>query len=796
MPRDQSPDVARAGGHGLKLAVLTLLGLQAGALGLKAWDDHRTSDAAELDQLSREAAALAARIDARIDSALTALSLAQRQGFAIDRVVETVEGLDTVSTLKDAARAPAGSRLKAAAGLSGQDGRAYLTDTGHIAISYEAAGSPQLVALAPAEAWLPAPPAGTRHTLSQPGEGEDQSVSGLGDPDLAGLTATGYTALGGLERAATACAPLAASAVSACVSTRTDLLAPFGPVRLAGYGLLLVLPALALVGLWGVAAPRRPRPPVAASAPDDGQVSLILEAANAAYWSCDPAMMTFTLSDPAARLFGLGSATTLDRARLLDLAHPQARERLEAALDTAAGTRHLHTTVIVKTTEGERALELRAGQAGGRDDLAGFLIDVTEQKRTDARLRAAERRLRSALEGFSGPLALWDHRKRLLYWNKAFAIWFGLEDTLRAGMSHDTVALARAGALRNEKTSTDDAQTTLFQLHSGNWIKLVERTTPEGGLITLGLDVTDHVRTEEQLEKQKTKLKRIVLELERSEGRADVLARRFQEEKARAEHASNTKGAFLANMSHELRTPLNAINGFSEILVNELYGPLGDTRYKEYAADILASGQHLLDMINDILDMAKIEAGKMTVKLVPIDPVDPVDAAIRMIRRKAEDKQIDLTLDVADGLPDIVADHRAIRQMVLNLLTNAIKFTDAGGRIIVAIRRTGPNVVIAVTDTGIGIPKDEIPRLGRPFEQVSDTTDRNSEGTGLGLALTRSFAEMHGGSVRIESELGVGTSIAIILPIDAAGAQTERTVEPANDVAPPPASADAGGGLR
>jgi len=313
------------------------------------------------------------------------------------------------------------------------------------------------------------------------------------------------------------------------------------------------------------------------------------------------------------------------------------------------------------------------------------------------------------------------------------------------------------------------------ELTSGRWLRLMERTTAEKGMITLGIDVTDSVRNEEQLERQKAKLKRLVLDLERSEGHKAELARKYREEKARAEHAANTKSAFLANMSHELRTPLNAINGFSEMLVEEFYGPLGDPRYKEYAQDILASGQHLLDLINDILDMAKIEAGKTNLSRQSIDPVDPVDAAVRMVRRKAEERDITLKIDAADDLPNIDADHRAIRQMVLNLVSNAIKFTDAGGRIVIGVQQSQDQVCISVTDTGIGIPQDQIARLGSPFEQVAESRDRNTEGTGLGLALTRSFAEMHGGRITIASEPGRGTRVSIYLPL--------RETEPTRNVA-------------
>jgi two-component system cell cycle sensor histidine kinase PleC len=163
--------------------------------------------------------------------------------------------------------------------------------------------------------------------------------------------------------------------------------------------------------------------------------------------------------------------------------------------------------------------------------------------------------------------------------------------------------------------------------------------------------------------------------------------------------------------------------------------------------------------------MAKIEAGKMTITPQPIDPVDPVDAALRMIRRKAEEKDIDLVLDADLHLPDIDADHRAIRQMILNLVSNSIKFTDRGGKITVRVEQRGTKIQFSVTDTGIGIPAEDLPRLGQPFEQVAKTKDRNTDGTGLGLALAKSFAEMHGGRMTLASIYGEGTTVAFTLPI-------------------------------
>ncbi|MEL6323492.1 MAG: ATP-binding protein, partial [Pseudomonadota bacterium] len=415
---------------------------------------------------------------------------------------------------------------------------------------------------------------------------------------------------------------------------------------------------------------------------------------------------------------------------------------------------------------------------------AGIVTDITARRQADDRLRTAERRLRNALEGYDGPFAIWDARKRLLYWNGAYARAFRLQTALRPGMSHDTVVLARNPSVRGETPSETEPNTSLVQLVSGRWIKMVDRTTPEGGLISVGIDVTDREESNLTLTRQSQKLKRLIADLERSEGQAAELSRKYAEEKEKAERAAHSKSAFLANMSHELRTPLNAINGFSEILTTELYGPLGDGRYKEYANDILRSGQHLLDMINDILDMAKIEAGKMTINRHLIDPVDPVDAALRMIGRKAADANIKLVFDAEDDLPLISADHRAIRQMMLNLVSNAIKFTNAGGRIAVTIRKRAPYIRFAVTDTGIGIPEKDLPRLAQPFEQVNGNSDRNYEGTGLGLALTKSFAEMHGGKLSIASQNGKGTTVAFYLPIDDKPVKPAPTLDPGIELSP------------
>jgi two-component system cell cycle sensor histidine kinase PleC len=215
-------------------------------------------------------------------------------------------------------------------------------------------------------------------------------------------------------------------------------------------------------------------------------------------------------------------------------------------------------------------------------------------------------------------------------------------------------------------------------------------------------------------------------------------------------------------MSHELRTPLNAVIGFSEIMSKELFGPLANPQYKQYSTDIYDSGNHLLDLINDILDMAKIEAGKLTLSPRPLDPSVAIEQAVRLTKRKAEEKGLSIVVD-AENLGEIEADHRAVKQILLNLLSNAVKFTDQGA-IMVHARGSASNMTLRVVDTGCGIPPEHLPRLARPFEQVEQELTRTNAGTGLGLALTKSLAEMHGGKLSIQSEVGRGTIVTVTLP--------------------------------
>jgi two-component system cell cycle sensor histidine kinase PleC len=258
-----------------------------------------------------------------------------------------------------------------------------------------------------------------------------------------------------------------------------------------------------------------------------------------------------------------------------------------------------------------------------------------------------------------------------------------------------------------------------------------------------------------------TALSLLQLGMARSERRNRALDRARQQ----AEEASLSKTRFLANMSHELRTPLNAIIGFAEVIQKQLMGPLGNARYAEYVEDILSSGQHLLSLINNILDMSKIESGSWRIQPEMTDPVEIMEASLRTFRERAEGRGLFMTMTVDARLFEGFVDRQALRQILLNLISNAVKFTPAGGRIEVGATPLQDGAfAIWVSDSGIGIAPENIPVVMAPFGQVENDLTRQYEGTGLGLPLVKSLIEMHGGRFEIQSALNEGTTIRAEFP--------------------------------
>ena len=280
--------------------------------------------------------------------------------------------------------------------------------------------------------------------------------------------------------------------------------------------------------------------------------------------------------------------------------------------------------------------------------------------------------------------------------------------------------------------SIPGARTFEAQLEDGRWLHISERRTKDGGYVSVGTDITALKTHEEKLVDSEKRLMATVADLRASQQRSAELAEKYAEEKTRAEEANQAKSKFLANMSHELRTPLNAIIGFSEIMESGMFGPLGAEKYHEYCSDIRGSGQYLLEVINDILDMSKIEAGRIRLDFEDLSIDTLLNEAMRVVAARAQNKQLQLSARISPELR-LRADRRALKQIALNLLSNAVKFTPVGGRVTVRGRATDHCITLAIADTGIGIAKDALTRLGRPFEQVESQLTKSHQGSGLGL---------------------------------------------------------------
>jgi len=263
---------------------------------------------------------------------------------------------------------------------------------------------------------------------------------------------------------------------------------------------------------------------------------------------------------------------------------------------------------------------------------------------------------------------------------------------------------------------------------------------------------------------EEQRLRAHVAELEATQAVLEKTSTELFEAVEAAEAASRAKSSFLASMSHELRTPLNAVLGFSETMEKEVHGALGAPQYKDYVQDIHRSGAHLLSLINDILDVSRLDAGHCELQEEVFGLKDEIEESMHMVSVQARKAQVRLTREVAPGLPLLNGDRRRMRQILLNLLSNALKFTPPGGEVMTRAFRSDEGLVLKVTDTGIGIAPEDFSKVLEPFGQVDSRLARKYQGTGLGLPLTRQLVELHGGSLRLESTVGDGTTVTVVLP--------------------------------
>jgi two-component system cell cycle sensor histidine kinase PleC len=537
------------------------------------------------------------------------------------------------------------------------------------------------------------------------------------------------------------------------------------------YLLVLSAVAIAIASLMAAFIRQSRAAAVAAGAVDALQaINVALASGRAGTWSFDQKERAVAISKTFLEAVGLGSRDRLFTMReITALVHA---EDLRAALAVITGETSGVTEAVIRLRQpagGWTRTFFRTSSAATRFNRSGTAVDLSGSKSVAPGAAIAEARLKDAIESIPEAFVLWDGQGRLAAFNKRFASIFRIDPkTMAPGLSTaEVVALAPAGGEIIAKYFAPDAeiegQTAEVELPKDRWLHIARRRTGEGGLVCIASNATEMKRRARAQKKKERELEATVNDLQSSRRDLSDTMRKYELEKRRAEDASRSKSEFLANMSHELRTPLNAINGFSEIMQSELYGPLGDDKYREYVGDILSSGQHLLELIDDILDMSRIEAGKLQLEPKRVELERILEECARLVAKRAGDAGVTLTASVAHA-PAVFADARAVKQVALNLLSNAIKFTPAGGEVTLTAEADLDGVTVIVVDNGAGIAKEDIVRLGAPFELVENHFSKTRKGSGLGLALSKSLMDLMGGVLALASQEGKGTVACATFP--------------------------------
>ncbi|MGB7432908.1 MAG: ATP-binding protein [Ahrensia sp.] len=469
---------------------------------------------------------------------------------------------------------------------------------------------------------------------------------------------------------------------------------------------------------------------------------------------------------------------------IMDLVHPGDADLFKLAQRAASGEiDRVDELFRMRAASGEyvwmRIRTERFDENQDRTHLIGIAVDVTENQVLANENKTASQRLRSAIESTSQSFALWDADDKLLMANRKFSEFNGLKaGAIEAGMDRAAiVALMHKPVAEHTVLMAGDrakqSVTVERQISDGRWLQVTELRTPDGGTISIGTDITQIKQHEEILKDREHLLNQNVeqLKAERriSAQKAEELERAnklYIGAKERAEEAYRTKSEFLANMSHELRTPLNAIIGFSELMQTQFHGPIGDERYTGYVHDIHDSGSFLMQVVNDILEMSKIEAGRLVLEHKQFDAEPMLSEAIQMVSVQATESGISLDREITAPIL-MSGDERALKQTMVNLLSNAVKFNTDNGHVRIRARKVDQSVVISIQDTGCGISEKNLKRIGQPFEQVQSQLSKNHSGSGLGLAIAKSLVVLHGGTMKIKSRLGIGTIVSIRLPANA-----------------------------
>ncbi len=412
--------------------------------------------------------------------------------------------------------------------------------------------------------------------------------------------------------------------------------------------------------------------------------------------------------------------------------------------------------------------------------LVGIAVDVTEQRAQAEQRATADMRVRDAIETISEAFALFDARQNLVVANTKYQRLHALPpDLMRTGVSLDAInSNTNIGHIAFEQTISECEATGNrsyeINLADGRWFQVNERATKDGGHVSVSSDITPHKAYEESLAASNMVLEKTVEDLERSRERLQQqavtlseLAESHLEQKAQAESANRAKAEFLANMSHELRTPLGHIIGFAEMMESGIYGELGNDRYVEYTRNIGESGRYLLEVISDILDMSSLEAGRVKLERKQVALAEIVQETKTRLQDVVEDRGITLEIDTSGPL-HVIGDRKAFRQIIQSLLGNAVKFTSEGGRAGLRAKRVADTIHLFFEDNGGGISREDLEKMGRPFEQNGSIIENGFKGSGLGFAIARSLAELHGGGIKVRSKLGVGTIVMLTIPVKGA----------------------------
>jgi two-component system cell cycle sensor histidine kinase PleC len=407
----------------------------------------------------------------------------------------------------------------------------------------------------------------------------------------------------------------------------------------------------------------------------------------------------------------------------------------------------------------------------------GVAADVTKEYHAEATAEEARRTLRDAIESASEGLAIYSANGDFVMCNRKLANDFAAAGhLLRSGgtLTGLITELLRTRQLRvpemSPKTATASVMAEIDSAHmrreflssNNRWFRISANRSADDGTVLVFTDISEDKAHEAELAAKIDQLETVQTELLQQKETLSNLAENLSAARNEAEAANRAKSEFLAAMSHELRTPLNAVIGFSEVMQSESFGPLGSVRYREYAGDILESGRHLLTLINNILDLSKAEAGRLELYPQAVMVRDIIDASVRIACPRS--MKTELAVLINPDATEIIADAQKLKQILINLISNAAKFTPDDGSIRISAVRRGGLTEISVADTGIGMKPEDIPGALTAFRQIDSSLGRKYEGTGLGLPLARRFAELHGGSLEIDSTLGEGTTVVVRIP--------------------------------